>query len=56
LADKGGMALKGSRIKKIEKYINDDLFMLTYGDGLANINLQESLSFHKSHNWKKFHL
>ena len=49
LADTGEMALKGSRIKKIEKYIKDDLFMLTYGDGVADINLQEILSFHKSH-------
>jgi glucose-1-phosphate cytidylyltransferase len=49
LADTGETALKGSRIKKIEKYIDNDLFMLTYGDGVANINIQELLSFHKSH-------
>lgn len=49
LADTGEIALKGSRIKKIEKYVTDDLFMLTYGDGLADINLHELLSFHKSH-------
>ena len=49
LADTGETALKGSRIKKIEKYITGDLFMLTYGDGLANVNLQELLTFHKSH-------
>ena len=49
LADTGETALKGSRIKKIEKYITGDLFMLTYGDGLADINLDELLSFHKSH-------
>ena len=49
LADTGEAALKGSRIKKIEKYIDDDIFMLTYGDGVADINLNELLSFHKSH-------
>jgi len=49
LVDTGEMAMKGARIKKIEKYINDDLFMLTYGDGLANIDLDELLSFHRSH-------
>ncbi len=49
LADTGEAALKGSRIKKIEKYIDGDLFMLTYGDGVAKINLRELLSFHKSH-------
>lgn len=41
--------MKGSRIKKIEKYVNGDLFMLTYGDGVAYINLHELLAFHKSH-------
>lgn len=50
LVDTGVNALKGARIKKIEKYIDDDLFMLTYGDGVANINLHELLAFHKSHN------
>ena len=49
LADTGAKTLKGARIKRIEKYIEDDLFMLTYGDGVANINLDELLSFHKSH-------
>lgn len=49
LADTGEMVLKGSRIKKIEKYVNGDLFMLTYGDGVADINLHELLAFHKSH-------
>ena len=49
LADTGEMVLKGSRIKKIEKYVDGDLFMLTYGDGVANINLHKLLSFHKSH-------
>lgn len=49
LADTGKMSLKGSRIKKIQKYIEGDLFMLTYGDGVADINLHKLLSFHKSH-------
>jgi len=49
LADTGEMGLKGSRIKKIEKYVDGDLFMLTYGDGVADINLHELLAFHKSH-------
>ena len=49
LADTGERALKGSRIKKIEKYITGDLFMLTYGDGLINININKLISFHKSH-------
>jgi glucose-1-phosphate cytidylyltransferase len=50
LADTGEKALKGARIKRVEKYVDGDLFMLTYGDGVANINLDELLAFHKSHN------
>jgi glucose-1-phosphate cytidylyltransferase len=49
LVDTGIIALKGARIKKIEKYMDDDLLMITYGDGIADINLHELVSFHKSH-------
>lgn len=49
LADTGLHTLKGSRIKKIEKFIDSDLFMLTYGDGVADINLRSLLDFHKNH-------
>lgn len=49
LADTGERTLKGARIKKVEKYIAGDTFMLTYGDGVANIDLRRLLSFHKSH-------
>lgn len=49
LADTGGNTLKGGRIKRVEKYITDDTFMLTYGDGVADINIDELVAFHKSH-------
>ncbi len=49
LADTGQKTLKGARIKRVEKYLEGDLFMLTYGDGLANIDLPQLFSFHKSH-------
>jgi len=49
LADTGEKSLKGSRIRQIEKYVTGDLFMVTYGDGLADIDLAELLAFHKSH-------
>ena len=49
-AETGKNAMTGARIKRIEKYIDSELFMLTYGDGLANIDLQELLKFHNSHN------
>ena len=49
LANTGEKTLKGARLKKIQKYIIGDTFMLTYGDGVADINLDALLSFHKSH-------
>lgn len=48
-ADTGEAAQTGARIKRIEKYINEELFMLTYGDGLSDINIRKLLEFHKSH-------
>jgi len=49
LADTGNSTLKGARLKKIEKYIPDDVFMVTYGDGVGNINIKKLLDFHKQH-------
>jgi glucose-1-phosphate cytidylyltransferase len=49
LADTGEKSLKGARLKKVEKYIDDDTFMMTYGDGIADVNLRALLEFHKSH-------
>lgn len=50
LADTGIQAMTGCRLKRIEKYIgNDTDFMVTYGDGLCNVNLKELYDFHRSH-------
>jgi len=49
LVDTGLNTLKGGRIKRIEKYLDSDVNMLTYGDGLANIDINHLLDFHKSH-------
>jgi glucose-1-phosphate cytidylyltransferase len=49
LADTGLETLKGARMKKLEKYIDGDDFMMTYGDGVANVNIPALLKFHKSH-------
>ena len=49
LADTGEKALKGARIKRVEKYVTGDTFMVTYGDGLADIDLHALLDFHHSH-------
>lgn len=45
--DTGEETMTGSRIKKIEPYIEDDEFMLTYGDGIADININKLLEFHR---------
>ena len=49
LADTGDKSLKGARLKMIEKYIPDDTFMVTYGDGVADIDISALVAFHKSH-------
>jgi glucose-1-phosphate cytidylyltransferase len=50
LAETGLNAMTGARIKRIQKYIGeDDNFMLTYGDGVGNIDLDALMEFHLSH-------
>lgn len=49
ICDTGDNALKGARLKKIERFIEDELLFVTYGDGVADININELLKFHKSH-------
>ncbi|TCL36119.1 glucose-1-phosphate cytidylyltransferase [Anaerospora hongkongensis] len=49
LANTGLDTLTGGRIKRIQKYIGNETFMLTYGDGVADINIEELVAFHKSH-------
>ncbi|WP_285905650.1 glucose-1-phosphate cytidylyltransferase [Pseudodesulfovibrio pelocollis] len=49
LADTGLNTLKGGRLKRVEKYIKGDHFMVTYGDGVADVNLDALVNFHKSH-------
>ncbi|GAI13387.1 unnamed protein product [marine sediment metagenome] len=50
LVDTGINTLKGGRIKRIEKYLDSEINMLTYGDGVGNIDIKELLKFHQSHN------
>ena len=52
LVDTGLNTLKGGRIKMVEKYLVSDINMLTYGDGVADININELVEFHKSHGKK----
>jgi glucose-1-phosphate cytidylyltransferase len=49
LADTGEKTLKGGRLKKVGKYISDETFMMTYGDGIADVDIHALLAFHKSH-------
>ena len=49
LADTGLKSMTGSRISKIKKYIDDENFMLTYGDGVSDVDIDKLMDFHKSH-------
>jgi glucose-1-phosphate cytidylyltransferase len=50
LVNSGLDSMTGGRIKRASKYINDDdLFLVTYGDGLADINIADLVSYHRSH-------
>ena len=49
LVDTGAETLTGGRIKRVADYIGDETFMMTYGDGVADVRLDEVLAFHRSH-------
>src|SRR4026209_2254196 len=50
--DTGISTMTGGRIKRAAPFINNETFMLTYGDGVSDINIKELLAFHKSHGKK----
>ena len=47
LVNTGLRTMTGGRIKRLKKYLNDSTFLLTYGDGLSNLNLKKLIQFHK---------
>lgn len=50
LVDTGEATMTGGRVKRIAEHIKDDeAFCLTYGDGVANVNIAETIKFHKEH-------
>ncbi|MBR0552106.1 glucose-1-phosphate cytidylyltransferase [Stakelama marina] len=49
IAETGEETMTAGRVKRIAKYIDGDDFMLTYGDGVANVDLNALVEFHKSH-------
>jgi len=49
LAETGAESMTGGRVKRVGKYLNGGPFFLTYGDGVADIDIRGLLEFHKSH-------
>ena len=49
LIDTGLNTMTGGRVKRIQPYVGNETFMLTYGDGVCDINIQKLVDFHKSH-------
>lgn len=49
LVDTGLNTMTGGRIKRIQKYVGNEPFMLTYGDGVSNVDIDKLVEFHKSH-------
>jgi len=52
LLDTGGNTMTGGRIKKAKDYIGESSFLLTYGDGVANVDIKALVDFHKTHGKK----
>lgn len=48
LVDTGKTTMTGGRLKRVEKYIGNKTFMLTYGDGVADINIEDLVKYHRS--------
>jgi len=49
LVDTGQHAMTGGRIKRIAKHVSNEPFLLTYGDGVGNVNIRELVAFHRQH-------
>ena len=47
LIDTGKLTMTGGRLKRLKKYLGNDTFLMTYGDGISNINLSKLVKFHK---------
>lgn len=49
VVDTGLNTMTGGRIKRIQKHIGNETFMLTYGDGVSDVNIEKLVKYHKSH-------
>ena len=47
LIDTGKNTMTGGRLKRLKKFLNNETFLMTYGDGLSNINIKKLINFHK---------
>jgi glucose-1-phosphate cytidylyltransferase len=48
LVDTGEKTMTGGRLKRVQKYVGDETFCLTYGDGLTNVNIRDLINFHRN--------
>ena len=49
LIETGSKSMTGGRVKRMQKFIGDKTFLLTYGDAVSDVNINELISFHKNH-------
>ena len=49
IVDTGYNTMTGGRIKRVRDYVGDETFMMTYGDGVCDVNIKELVEFHKKH-------
>jgi glucose-1-phosphate cytidylyltransferase len=50
LIDTGTEVMTGGRLKRIEKYLDGETFLMTYGDGVSDVNVNDLVAFHRKHN------
>jgi glucose-1-phosphate cytidylyltransferase len=49
IVDTGLDTMTGGRIKRVQKYVGDEAFLLTYGDGVCDVDINDLIAFHKNH-------
>lgn len=49
LIDTGELTMTGGRVKRMREFVKDETFLLTYGDGVADIDIDKLIKFHKNH-------
>lgn len=49
MAETGDAAMTGARVRRVRRYLDDQTFCLTYGDGLGDVNIRDLIRFHQSH-------